>query len=370
MPQNQLILHVGFHKSGTSALQEAFFAQRVELRSKGIWYPDIGRKAHHRIAWALTQKPWGWKARGGEVTPFGVFTKLFRKINSSKDRQVLLSSEFFSELTAEQIEKIALAVRNREVIVLFTLRPLVKVLASSYQQYLKYGTKADYVEWLHSVLDEPGVSKITPSFWKRHQHGEVVSRWVEAFGQSNVSVVLADETRPEFLFESVELILGLERGFLEPQRAGGNRSLSVPEVSLLLNLNRIFPKNREWDEYKIFVRNGYIRRLTDSVPVNESAGKLPTPSWAINQANKISSESKQQIKNLGVQVLGDLDQLDSGSVLEGEPVYSESIDIETVSQAMLAFNKNIVRRIPTRWIRAEYRKRFKEKIRSILGIVR
>jgi hypothetical protein len=151
---------------------------------------------------------------------------------------------------------------------------------------------------------------------------------------------------------------------------GGNRSLSVAEISLLLNLNRIFPKTREWDEYRIFIRNGYIRRLTDSVPVNEASGKLPTPAWAIQAANKISSGSKQKIKDLGVQVIGDLEKLDAGSALEGEPKYSDSIDIETVSQAMLAFDKGLVRRIPNRWTRAEFVYRFKRKILGLLGMIR
>jgi hypothetical protein len=370
MPNKALILHVGFHKSGTSALQESFSAQRAELKAFGIWYPDIGRKAHHRIAWALTQKPWGWKTRGGQVTPFRHFTSLVRKINNSKHQKVLLSSEFFSELTVDQIQRIAGAVKNREIKILFTLRPLVKVLSSSYQQYLKYGTKVDYVEWLHSVLDDPGVSKITPSFWKRHLHGEVVENWASVFGSANVSVVLADETKPEFLFESVNELLALPKGFLKPQEVGGNRSLSVAEISLLLNLNRVFPKTREWDEYRIFIRNGYVRRLTDSVPVNEASGKLPTPAWAIQAANKISSGSKQKIKDLGVQVIGDLEKLDAGSVLEGEPKYSDSIDIETVSQAMLAFDKGLVRRIPNRWTRAEFVYRFKRKILGLLGMIR
>ncbi len=52
MSERRLIVHAGFHKSGTTALQEAFDAQAEELRAVGIIYPNIGRKAHHRIGWA------------------------------------------------------------------------------------------------------------------------------------------------------------------------------------------------------------------------------------------------------------------------------------------------------------------------------
>ena len=139
MPK-ELILHVGFHKSGTSALQETFAAQREELQAVGVLYPSIGRKAHHRIAWALTQKAWGWKKRGGEVTSFKYFTRMARSMNGSKSPKIVLSSEFFSELTPEKIQVIASSIKHREVKVLFTLRPLAKLLGSSYQKYLKYGT--------------------------------------------------------------------------------------------------------------------------------------------------------------------------------------------------------------------------------------
>jgi len=350
MSNNQLILHAGFHKSGTSALQETFATQRDELQRAGVSYPSIGRKAHHRIAWALTQKPWGWKKRGGEVTSFKHFTRMANLINRSKSPKIVLSSEFFSELTPEKIRLIASAIKGREVKVLFTLRPLAKLLGSSYQQYLKYGTKADYSEWLHSVLDEPGVSKINPTFWQRHMHGDVVSKWVEAFGEDNVSVLIVDESRPEFLYDSLNEYLELTPGFLKPQVTGSNRSLSLEEVSLLLELNRRFPKEREWNEYLVFIRNGYIRHLTDHVPLKEGSKKLLTPKWAVEKANALATESKKKIKELGVKIYGDLETLDSATVPEGEPEYSSSIHIATVAQAMLGFDKNLSRSIPLRWL--------------------
>ena len=365
MPQKELILHVGFHKSGTSALQESFAAQRAELAAAGVLYPNIGRKAHHRIAWALTQKPWGWKARGGETTPFKHFAKMVRLINRSGSEKILLSSEFFSELTSEQIEKIGGAIKGREVKILFTLRPLVKLLASSYQQYLKYGTKADYVEWLHSVLDEPGVSKVNPTFWKRHMHGDVVARWSEVFGAQAVTVVIADESKPEFLFDCMNEILGLDKGFLKAQSTGSNRSLSSEEVSLLLELNRKFPKEREWSEYLTFIRNGYIRQLTDHVPVKKDSAKLLTPTWAIEKANGIATNSKQKINSLGVKVLGDLESLDTATVPTGEPTYPTSIDIETVAAAMLGFDRTLAKRLPGRWILSALKNKIRAQLRFL-----
>jgi hypothetical protein len=372
MTGKQLILHVGFHKSGTSALQESLANQRDELHKAGVLYPSIGKKAHHRVAWGLSQKPWGWKAKGAEKTPYKTFSRMASLINLSSAPKIILSSEFFAELEPEHLHKLASSIKNRQIKILFTLRPLAKLLSSSYQQYLKFGIKADYVQWLHSVLDEPGVSKINPSFWKRHMHGEVVEKWASIFGSENISVLVVDEQKPEFLYESINQYLGLPAGLLKPAQEGSNRSLSAEEVSLLLELNRRFPERREWNEYLIFIRNGYIRELTDNVPLKAGSTKLLTPSWAVAKANEIAGASKKKIQQLGVEVLGDISSLDSAKVPEGEPAYSTSIDIATVAQAMLVFDKQLSRKIPlpwlVRWTSLEILRRFKWGVKSFLRL--
>ena len=362
MPNQRLILHTGFHKSGTTALQESLFVQSDELLKNGISYPFFGKKAHHRLAWALTQRTWGWKNRGGEATPGSVWTKAARQINSSKLETVVLSSEFFSELKPEKIIKIKNDITLRDIEVVFTIRPLAKLLGSSYQQYLKYGTKADYETWLHSVLDDPGISKLNPTFWMRHMHGDVVAKWVEVFGPDNVSVVVVDESKPDFLYQSMNQILRVE-GLLKPQQTGSNRSLSVEEISLLLEVNKQFPKDREWNEYLTFIRNGLVRELTDNIPITSGQVKLPTPQWATDKANSLATIGKERIVGLGVKVYGDIQTLDSAAVESGTPVYSRTIDVETAAKVLLAFDRAQIKRFPLRWLLAELKRRIVSRLR-------
>jgi hypothetical protein len=62
--------------------------------------------------------------------------------------------------------------------------------------------------------------------------------------------------------------------------------------------------------------------------------------------------------------------LDNASVPEGEPEYSSTIDIETVAQAMLGFDRTLSKRVPFRWLvdwtTSETLKRLKWAIKSIL----
>ena len=365
MSEKQLILHVGFHKSGTTALQESLFAQRKDLERQGVLYPSVGWQAHHRVAWALAGKRWGWKGRGGKTTPYNTWIRMLVRIKASRADKVVLSSEFFTELPTEKIKQLQKQIKGRKIKVLFTIRPLVKLLGSSYQQYLKYGLKEDYVTWLHSVLDTPGKSKLNPTFWKRHMHGEVIARWAEVFGAENIAVIIVDEQKPELLFDSINDYLALPKGFVKAEPTGSNRSLSLEEISLLLELNRNFPATRSWPEYLTFIRNGYIRELTDKIPLKAGKQKLPTPGWAIAEGNKIASTSKAEIKQLGVRVYGDIESLDSAEVLEGEPSYPDSVDIETVAKAMLVFGAHTSKKLAVPWLIRGILSQLKKALRSV-----
>jgi hypothetical protein len=362
MRERRLIIHAGFHKSGTTALQEAFDAQSEELKAAGITYPNINRRAHHRIAWSLTGKNWGWGKRGGEKVSPKEWQQLAKSINASDDETIIISSEFFSELDGDAIRMLFSAIKERKVQAVFTVRPLVKLLGSSYQQYLKYGIKADYEEWLHSVLDKPGESKINPTFWLRHFHGRVVGKWVDVLGSQAVTVIIVDESRPEFLFDSINSYLGLPQGFLKSQDTGSNRSLTMEEIALLLEINRRFPKERDWNEYEVFIRNGYIRTITDSIAPSKTSGKLLTPKWAIEKGNEIGALNKRELLSTKAKIVGDIDSLDSAQVPEGEAVYPQHISIEVVAQTMLTFDKKIVKKFPIDWVQRNVLGRYKGKV--------
>ena len=367
MSEKRLIIHPGFHKSGTTALQESFALNRPLLRENGIFYPPIGSKAHHRVAWALTQRPWGWNRRGGERTPEKYWDRMASRINGAKEETVILSSEFFSEIDGERIRKIRNEIKGRDIQILFTLRPLAKLLPSSYQQYLKYGITIEYEDWLHAILDKPGESKVSPTFWKRHSHGKVVARWVDIFGKSNVTLLIVNEAQPTFLFDEINKFLNLPTGSLNAAPSGSNRSLTMEEISLLLELNRQFPKERVWDEYEVFVRAGYIRHLTDHVPPAADKARLLTPQWAVDKANELGKVIQKELLGTGVKIIGDVDSLGNSVVPIGTSSYTDSIDIKTVAAAMMVFDKETINRMPLGWLKSNLilrlRKRLKRSIK-------
>ncbi|CAB4680446.1 MAG: hypothetical protein F2653_05355 [Actinobacteria bacterium] len=363
----KLIIHPGFHKTGTTALQQALSEVRRDLKENGFFYPHTAGKAHHRAAWAIIEKTWGWKKRGGRFTQPVEWHKLEKKINYSKN-SAIISSEFFSESSPAQVQKIRSLLKKREIQIVFTWRPLPFMLASSYQQYLKYGLKVSYDQWLHSIFDAPGEAKLTPSFWKRNLHGDVIASWCDAFGPKNITLICVDESNPTYLYDSFTKVSGLPAGLLkEPVHIEVNRSLTFAEAALLLEINQTYPIDGDWDSYEIFIRKGNIRALTSSERADSSDEKIMTPEWAMTAATEINAKSVAKIKLLGIEIIGDIDRSDFSRIPIGTNTPVEKISIATAAQAMIGVDMRSLRRMPQKAISKEFfhrlRKIIKRKLR-------
>ena len=360
----KLIIHPGFHKTGTTSLQQALTASREDLRKENFYYPKIGGGAQHRPAWAVIEKTWGWKNKGGRKTSYAEWENLVKKMRKSK-KTVLISSEFFSEASQNQLNKLKNDLDGFESKIIFTWRPLPFLLASSYQQYLKYGIKASYEEWLHSIFDTPRKSKITPSFWKRNLHGEVIEKWANAFGHENVSIISVDEKNPTFLFDSYAALAGIPANVLHlPEQAEINRSLTAAEAALLLQINQNYPKDAQWDSYEVFIRNGNIRALSSSPMLDSSDEKLMTPKWAIDKAIEINKQNVIDIKKLGIKTIGNLDRDDFQSIPLGTNSQIDKISIATAAHAMIGVDLSLLKKVHGKYIAREFNTRVRKVIRA------
>jgi hypothetical protein len=364
----KLIFHPGFHKTGTTALQQALTEARKELKVSDFNYPNTRGKAHHSAAWAITQKTWGWEKRGGRLINSDEWEKLEKKIASS-DKTSIISSEFFSTADPVQLTKLGQHLKDYETKVIFTWRPLPFMLASSYQQYLKYGVRVSYKKWLVEMFENSESTKMTPSFWKRNHHGDVIESWIKVFGSQNVSLIAVDESKPDFLYESFAELAGISSGVLtKPKAKEINRSLTFNEAALLLEINKRYPKDGDWDSYSTFIRSGNIKALTSSEIICQSDEKIMTPQWALGRAIEINSQSVAKIKSLGIEIIGDLDRSDFSKIPVGVNTPVTTISIETAARAMIGVNMKSLRRMPSSAIVREFKKRLRKRIKRTVRI--
>ena len=235
---------------------------------------------------------------------------------------------------------------------------------------MKYGIKASYEEWLEDIFHNSEKLKYTPTFWKRHRHEAVIARWAKAFGNQKIHLVVVDESEPDLLYDAFNKILKLPAGTLkEVKGSGSNRSLNYPEISLLLAINKAFPKERAWSDYEIFIREGSIRHLTNQVQLAELGTKLLTPQWAVDESARLSSNSIAKINDLEVKIYGDLSKLNSAAIPTGVNSEISEIPMDIAVNALLAFDKaRIINKYSTKEIFNEAIKRLKRIVRKSLKL--
>lgn len=90
----RVVLHVGTHKTGSTALQHCFAANRKQLARHGIFYPEVtrGDTAHHGLAALWHHELAGYEPRGGSEAAWHALARKYRDAEGT----LVLSSEEFS----------------------------------------------------------------------------------------------------------------------------------------------------------------------------------------------------------------------------------------------------------------------------------
>ncbi len=305
---NGLLLHIGVHKTGTTAIQAALADARTDLAADSVRYPGK-LQAHHRAALAVLGRPWGWNTRGGAVLDTEHFDKLAKRANAHSGR-VVISSEFFCEADEETARTVVERLGGERVKVVVTLRNLGKLLSSSWQQYLKYGLTTPYEKWLEDVFANPGAARISPTFWKRHDHGAVLTRWAAAVGPENVSVLVLEDVPRDSMFVAFAQMLGVPSEVLTSRMdLTSNRSMTAAEAELLVQLNARVKNEMQWNDYVRLVRRGVALGMVEGREPDVSEPRLVTPDWALDAAAEHGAAAAATIGALGVNVYGNLDAL-------------------------------------------------------------
>lgn len=347
LPADAVLVHVGFHKTGTTALQDALARVRPDLLEVDVLYPGELR-SHHRAAMAVTERTWGWGDQGGRKHRPKYWDDLVAASGAHPGR-VMISSEALSLAREPAIDRMVAELGADRLHVVGTLRPFARLLPSSWQQYLKYGLSMPYVEWLENVFANPPECPPSPNFWRRNDHLGVFTRWAERLGPDRVTLVVLDDRDRGHLYRTFESMLGLPDGLIVPDPSVGasNRSMSAAEAEMLRLVNERGARDWDWSLYQAGVRRGAILRMVEARRPGPDEPALVTPQWAVEAAQEFGRRTAEGIAALGIRVYGRLDALADPMPWGDPPTGMPALPADAAAEAVLGAVLNTAEFLPS-----------------------
>jgi hypothetical protein len=305
LPEGTRLVHIGPHKTGTTSLQSAFHANRAAASAQGVHYAGRSSQSVAAVT-ALTGRP--QVMYGTNPPPIKLWHDLVNEIQRAREPRVVLSSEFLCEASPQAISTIVNELDPARVHIAVTLRPLSRILASQWQQFVQAGAWIRYDDWLVAMFDRKTEGQ-APVFWRRHRHDELIDRWAAVAGVSNVTVVAVDDRDHAMVLRVFESLTGLRPGTLETPLDRTNRSLTLAEVDVI----RVFNQQAldvEVDRPLLaklmrYGASGYIKQREP----DPSEARIETPQWALDRATEVAREMVARIAASGVRVVGDLEAM-------------------------------------------------------------
>lgn len=324
LPVGTRLVHIGPHKTGTTAVQSAFHQNRSALAEQGVHYAGSQRQPMQAVH-AVTGRPSPYA--DGRVPAMRRWSALVGDIRGSKAERVAISSEGFADADEKAVRRIAADLDGGRLHVVVTLRPLAELLASQWQQHVQSGMTMAYESWLRAVFDEPE-QRVSRTFWQRHRHDQLIRRWASEVGPANVTTIAGDPRDREALLRTFEALLGLTAGTLVPEPDLTNRSLTDAEAEAVRAFNAAFrAEGLGTGLHAKVMRFGAAELLKRREPSPDEP-RIRTPEWALQRATEAASDIVDGIAASGVRVVGDLASLAPEPVVAPEPIEAERLAAE------------------------------------------
>jgi hypothetical protein len=229
----KIVLHIGTHKAGSTAIQHMLWHNRDRLLKKGFCYPQMidGQPGHHELAWAIRSSAGGKTPRQVDRD---VLSKLRRQLQRSDCHTAILSSEEFEfATTPEQLRMI----RKRAAGGADPDRRLSETPGQIPRVGVRPAPQDVQDRFSGSIHD----FYMRYNLLGRLNYLRALTRWANVFGEENLIVRPFEPCQFEngTLIDDVRAAFGLTDVALEvPQDLTINKGLSGPACVLLSHANR------------------------------------------------------------------------------------------------------------------------------------
>lgn len=237
---NSIVLHIGPHKTGTTAIQKKL--ESGVLKNTGFTYMEFfsDGSSLHQYADNLSQNK-------------SDLDEMFLQSIDGLESNIVISTENFSRLNSSQVEKLYENLKNKRVKIVYYLRnPLVR-LYSLWKEKIKHGYEYTLSDYMCSKLVRPFIDE---------EFNDVrrIGYWVNCFGKENVFLISYEDgakSVTNFLNHALNL------GFIYDSEPASNRSFDIDMTEgmrVLLGYQRQIRSNKE--VYEKFT--GMVRGIRNS----------------------------------------------------------------------------------------------------------
>ncbi|MFZ9483529.1 MAG: hypothetical protein ACO3AV_11585 [Ilumatobacteraceae bacterium] len=302
-----VLLHPGAPKAATTAVQSCLAALRDRLWNDGLVYPgtELNHIAASRAAIGMPNVP------HEAAKDARKWANLQRTVGRHPGRAIV-SSELLAVCNEQRVATIVEALGGERVHVVITLRSLGAVVPSAWQESVKAGSREPFGRFVDAVLERQGESGTDPAgrFWTVHQQSRMVRRWAEVVGPERVTVVPLDPARHDDVFAAFEQLIGLAAGTLDPSLSThANRSLTWAEAEAVRSFNTLVEMPGEFQNVGEMLPPQVVSILVESRRPPEDELRASLSAEAIERLIPITTAMVDEIRSIGVRVIGDLDLL-------------------------------------------------------------
>jgi len=182
--QKRIILHIGIHKTGSTAIQTGLWINRRKLLRHGIDYPLIGLvgRGHHNIAYDL---------QGDQryIPAFGNVRSLLRHISRSRAHTIIVSAEDFCDFDRRHVRQTAELLQPYEVQIAVYLRRQDQLMQAMWAQQVKSGILTlSFNEWFDSLFQRRIDDRVSLTDLQRLDFEALLNSWAECFGPEAIKV--------------------------------------------------------------------------------------------------------------------------------------------------------------------------------------
>ena len=331
LPDGAVLVHIGPHKTGTTAVQRVMNAQRKAMAELGVLYPGTDYRHRRPVHALLGKSPTGWPAAARAE-----WQELVDEVRRTDARLTCISAEELAAAEVEQIRTLVEDLGGDRVHIAIGVRRLDALLRSEWQQRVKsaHGTRT-YDDWLRDIL-APEHSTIAARLWHEHDLAQVLERWLQVVPPERVILLVgseSDRTRQPHAFEE---LLGLPEDLLIEERTR-NPSLSYERIELMRQVNEVCNELELSDPQRYrYVRSGFCHGLAVHAREEQETSLPKAPDWARDRFAELGELRSRTVAESGAVVFGDPDELRPADTrAPGEDLHApHSVPIGAVTAGM------------------------------------